>query len=765
MVRLADELDGKRLFLTGVTGFVGEALLQRLLVDLPGTRVVALVRPKPGQSGEDRIRKLLRKPIFAGVDADEVLAGRLEVFEADLDDVPALPGDLDVVVHCAGDVSFDPVIQEAFATNVHGTERLVQRVLEAGERTAGRIHYVHVSTAYVGGRRRGAVPERAVDHTVDWRTEAAAGQRVAARIEEDSRTEEHLRRFLREAERAHGHAGPLTAAADAERRRAEWVVEQQKAAGRERARTLGWTDVYTFTKAMGERVVEEVAAPLTPVSVVRPSIIESALVHPHPGWIEGFKMAEPIILAYGRGEMPEFPAAPDSVLDVVPIDHVVNAILKVAATPPPPGAPAYFHVTSGSRNPVTFRTFYEHIRAYFGEHPFAGAPAQLPVWGFPGADRIERQLVRGEIAVKLGDRALALVPRSERARSGARSLDKQRRQLEFLRRYMDLYQVYTQAELRFTDDNTLALHRTLDPADVEAWGFDTAVVDWREYVRDIHCPSVTAQMRKYDEVRRRRRESESSSAPRQLKRVGAGDAPVLAVFDLAGTLKPGTVVDTYLQLRLSQLDAPGRVREFARISRRLPGWIAAERRDRGSFLRSLFRGYADVDLDELERYVDAVVAPQLLAQVGPEALRRIEAHREAGHTTVLMTGDVRQITRPLTDLFDEVVCTELEERLDADGRRRATGFLTSPPLVGESRAAWLRRRAEQLGADLAASSAYADSQSDLPLLRAVGSPTAVSPDVPLFRAARSARWPVVDWTAESSASRLRLPQRILAGWD
>ncbi len=42
-------------------------------------------------------------------------------------------------------------------------------------------------------------------------------------------------------------------------------------------------------------------------------------------------MAEPIIMADGRGELPEFPAAPDSVVDIVPVDHVVNAILAVAA--------------------------------------------------------------------------------------------------------------------------------------------------------------------------------------------------------------------------------------------------------------------------------------------------------------------------------------------------------------------------------------------------------------------------------------------------
>ncbi|MEZ0165964.1 SDR family oxidoreductase [Kineococcus sp. LSe6-4] len=763
-MRLAEQLDGKRFLLTGVTGFIGEALLQRLLVDLPGTTAVALVRPKPGQSGADRLRSVLRKPIFrAAGEADELLATRVQALEGDLSTVPELPTDIDVVVHCAGDVSFDPLIQDAFTTNVTGTRALVERTLEAAERGGRAVHYVHVSTAYVGGRRRGAVPERAVEHRVDWRTETESGLRLAARIEEDSRLEGRLKEFLRAAERDHGRAGPLSVAAGAEERRVAWVTAQQKAAGKERARTLGWTDCYTFTKAMGERLVEEIAAPVLPTTILRPSIVESAVKHPHPGWIEGFKMAEPIILAYGRGELTEFPAAPDSVIDVVPIDHVVNAVLKASATPPPLSQPAYYHVSSGSRNPLTFRDVYEFIREYFTKHPFDTSPAVLPTWEFPGGRAVERKVRAGELLTGAGNRVLALAPRSAKVRDVSHKLDKARRQIEFARRYMDLYKAYTEAELRFVDDRTLALHRSLDPADVEMWGFDTSEVDWDHYWLESHCPSVTAQMRKYDEIRRRRTQA-AASGPRELRPVAEGSAPVLAVFDLAGTLLPGTVVDSYLTLRLSSLDAPARIAEFGRIMRNLPGWIAAERRDRGSFLRSLFRGYAGVDLDALEAYVDDVFAPAFLQQISSDALRRIQAHRDAGHRTILMTGDVRQVTRPLAGLFDEVVCTELDE-VSAEERRLANGFLTSPPLVGEARAAWLRRYAEVEGANLAASYAYADSHVDLPLLKTVGNPTAVSPDVPLFRVARASRWPVADWAASSPTRRLRVPQQVLAGTD
>ena len=81
---------------------------------------------------------------------------------------------------------------------------------------------------------------------------------------------------------------------------------------------MGWPDNYTFTKALGERCAEELAARGgLPMTIVRPSIVESAWAQPFPGWIEGFKMAEPIILAYGRGNLPEFPGIPEGILESV----------------------------------------------------------------------------------------------------------------------------------------------------------------------------------------------------------------------------------------------------------------------------------------------------------------------------------------------------------------------------------------------------------------------------------------------------------------
>ncbi|MVQ51334.1 HAD-IB family hydrolase [Nocardioides sp. MAH-18] len=748
---MAERLDGQHVLLTGVTGFVGEALLLLLLSDVPGVRVTVLVRPKGSTSAAARTAALLRKPAFADVveaagGVDELMAARVDVLEGDLADAPVLPSGLHAVVHCAGDVSFDPPVDEGFRTNVQGTRELLARVREAGP----DLHYVHISTAYVAGRRRGSIPEGPVDHDVDLEAELAWGLSQRRVVEHQSRSATVLERERRKAERTHSRAGLLTAAAATESARKEWVKRELVRIGSERARSLGWTDCYTFTKALGERVVEQHArdaAQPRRVSIVRPSIIESALERPYPGWIEGFKMAEPLILAYGRGELPEFPSSPDTIVDIVPVDHVVAAIVAVLAHPPEPGDPAYFHVSSGDRNPLTFRVLYDTIRGYFDEHPFAAGDrgaARLPDWRFPGASSVERLLTTSERAHKVADYVVGHAPRGDRTRDLARKLDQQGRRLEFLRRYLDLYREYAQAELRFSDAQTHALYRSLSAEDRASFGFDTAVIDWPHYLGDVHCPAVTAPVRRMDEARRKRR---AASDP-VLKPVREGSA-VAAFFDMDGTLLSSNVIETYLWLRLREQSGTERWGEIGRVAAKVPALVRAERRERSAFLRAVYRQYEGARLADLDAIADEHLTDHVLSRLSPDAVRRIREHRNAGQRTVLITGAIRPLTRPLAPLFDHIEAADLA----VDDRGVCTGFLASSPLVGESRAAWMRSYAAAHGIDLAASYGYADSHSDLPLLEAVGRPVVVKPDVSLYRHARRQRWTIVDWASSESNGR------------
>ncbi len=751
-MRLAERLAGAHVLLTGATGFVGEAFLERLLADLPGTRVTVVVRSRPGETAEDRVRALLGKPAFGPLRerlGEQALLGllgeRLHVVEADLGSLAAeLPGDVDVVVHCAGEVSFDPPVHEGFRTNLTGTLALL-----AGVRASGSTpHVVHVSTAYVAGLRSGWVPEARLALAADWRTEVAAAEALAARTEADSRTPDVLAGLLTEARRSHGPAGPQEVAAEAERLRRRWVRTRLVDAGRQRGITLGFADCYTLTKALAEIAVEETCADWgVPLSVVRPTIIESALARPLPGWIEGFKMAEPLILAYGQGLLPDFPAAPDAGVDIVPVDLVVGALVAAAATPPPVGAPVWYQVGTSARNPLRFGELLVHVREYFLAHPLPRRDRGthvVPVWDFAGEARLERRLRFAERGHRLLDRASGYLPGSA-GRAGAERLGTLERRLKSVRRLSDLYRAYTQAELVYADENTLALHRSLAPEDQAAFGCDTADVDWRHYLVDLHCPAVTGLLRWGAALPRQ-------PGPRRADLVPDESGRRIAAFDMDGTLLPSTVVEALLWVRLADLPRSRWPRELLEIAAELPRLLAAERRSRSEVVRTVARRYAGADVEALAALVDEQVGAEVLTRLAPAAVRTVREHRAAGHRTVLITGALDVFTRPLAPLFDEVLAARLA--VGPDGR--ATGRLQEPPVVGEARAAWLARRASLEGWDLAASTAYADSLSDLPLLRAVGSPVAVNPDLALSRTARREEWPVVMWPSTPGRGRLEL---------
>src|SRR5438045_2624257 len=80
-----------------------------------------------------------------------------------------------------------------------------------------------------------------------------------------------------------------------------------------------------------------------------------------------------------------------------------------------------------------------------------------------------------------------------------------------------------------------------------------------------------------------------------------------------------------------------------------------------------------VPLHELDRLVDDELSDEILARVWAPAIRRVRDHRAAGHRTVLITGAIRPLTRPLAPLFDEIAAAELAV---VDGR--CNGHLARP---------------------------------------------------------------------------------------
>lgn len=763
---IADRLAGKRVLVTGSTGFLGTALVERLLRCVPDCHIVLLVRPGRRTSAADRVkREILRNDCFdrarreMGDSFDTAAAERITVIAGDVgvdglgldDDGRAQLAQVDVAIHSAATVSFDSPLDAAVEVNLLGPSRLAQALSSAGS----RAHLIAVSTAYVAGTRRGDAPEALLPDTpfatsVAWQPEVAAARRARADLDAASRLPERLTEFHDRARAELGAAGVPLLADKTEKLREEWVRDQMVERGRARAQSLGWPDAYAYTKALGERALLEQRGDI-PVTIVRPSIIESALAEPRPGWIRGFRMAEPVIISYARGLLKEFPGIPEGVVDVIPVDLVVAAIVAVAANGPDRSGPSVIQVASGSRNPLRYRRLVELVRDHFTRHPLYdthGQPIVVPEWSFPGRGRVQRQLERATKMLERAEKVVAALPvRGSQAEMGSR-FEERRAEADRALGYVQLYGAYTETEAIFRVDRLIAMWDSIDPADRDQFCFDPAAIDWDHYVQQIHLPSIVVHAR----VRTTGAKRDTDSRHSRGKRAILSPQRHLAVFDLENTLIASNVVDSYSFLATRHMPADERVSFVARTLREAPALLALDRRDRGDFLRHFYRRYDGAPADRLREDAWHLFTGLLLTKSFPAGIRRVREHRALGHRTLLITGALDIVIDPLRPLFDEVVCARLGER---DGR--LTGELEDAPPTGEARALIMARYAASEGLDLEQSVAYADSASDLPMLEAVGHPVAVNPEPKLATIARKRGWHVEQWSKAPGGPRPLLP--------
>jgi phosphoserine phosphatase len=125
-----------------------------------------------------------------------------------------------------------------------------------------------------------------------------------------------------------------------------------------------------------------------------------------------------------------------------------------------------------------------------------------------------------------------------------------------------------------------------------------------------------------------------------------------------------------------------------------------------------------------------------------EAADLIETHRAAGREVVIVSSSGAEMVGPIGEMLgaDRVVATRMVIR-----EGRYTGEVEFYA-YGENKAAAMREVAAEGGWDLADCFAYSDSVTDLPMLEAVGHPTAVNPDRALRKVATERGWPVLEFS-------------------
>jgi HAD superfamily hydrolase (TIGR01490 family) len=235
-----------------------------------------------------------------------------------------------------------------------------------------------------------------------------------------------------------------------------------------------------------------------------------------------------------------------------------------------------------------------------------------------------------------------------------------------------------------------------------------------------------------------------------------GDPRAGAFFDLDKTLMEGSSAF-----------------HFARAAYRA-GMVSRRQlaRDAWANLRFRLNGSTDAGTDELrerilssiagQRVVDlARMGPDILAGILPllyrEVLDEAYAHQDAGRRAYIVTA----ASQELADVLARVLVLDGGVGMRSEVRDGVyTGKPAGPFTYREGKAEAIRELAEREGIDLSESYAYSDSESDLPMMRAVGHPVAVNPDRVLERVAREEGWRIMRF--EKLGRRLRLAAAVAA---
>ena len=190
-----------------------------------------------------------------------------------------------------------------------------------------------------------------------------------------------------------------------------------------------------------------------------------------------------------------------------------------------------------------------------------------------------------------------------------------------------------------------------------------------------------------------------------------------AFFDFDGTLIPGDSIATFVRYARKRGIMPRKA--FFRALLAAAGYVlglvgAADSKNAALRFRMKL---SPADREALDR---DFVRDCLLPRVYPQGQACLDLHRQAGRETVLVTASTENYMRMIADElgFSALLATPL----NPDGT-------VGENCKGEEKPrrirAWLRQQGME--ADFAASYAYGDSKSDLPMLLLCGHPVQVNP--------------------------------------
>ncbi|EOA24185.1 hypothetical protein CARUB_v10017423mg, partial [Capsella rubella] len=348
-------LENKTILVTGATGFLAKGmhklyLLVRASNDEAATKRLRtevfekdLFKVLRENLGDEKLNRLLYDKVVS-VPGDIATDEQLGMNDSNL--IERMQKEIDIVVNVAATTNFDERYDVGLEINAFGA----LNILNFAKKCVRAQLLLHVSTAYVCGEKPGFLPENLI-FLEDIRNED--GLRLDINFER-----ELMKERLKELKEQDCSEEDITLA--------------MKELGMERAKLHGWPNTYVFTKSMGEMLLGNHKENL-PLVIIRPTMITSTFSEPFPGWIEGLRTIDSVVVAFGKGRLKCFLANPNSVLDLIPVDMVANAMVTAATIHAGNlGSQTVYHVGSSFKNPITFEQVHDLAARYFTINPLVG---------------------------------------------------------------------------------------------------------------------------------------------------------------------------------------------------------------------------------------------------------------------------------------------------------------------------------------------------------------------------------------------------------
>ncbi|CAF1708519.1 BnaC03g54750D [Brassica napus] len=489
-------LQNKTILVTGATGFLakGIIILSKILRVQPNVKKLYLVvRASDSEAAMKRLRaEVFEKDLFKVLrenigeeNLNTLLSEKVVPVAGDISTDcfgvkdsnlrERMQKEIDIVVNVAATTNFDERYDVGLEINTFGA----LNVLNFAKKCVKAQLLLHVSTAYVCGEESGLLREKPFAME-EIRNEA--GHQLDINFEMDL-----MKKRLKEL-----HDQDCSD---------EDITLSMKELGMERAKLHGWPNTYVFTKSMGEMLIGNHRESL-PLVIIRPTMITSTLSEPFPGWIEGLRTVDSVIVAYGKGVLKCFLVDVNSVCDMIPVDMVANAMITATATHAGgSGVHMVYHVGSSHQNPVTFGEIHEISVRYFTKSPLRSRNGSLiAVSKVRLISTMALFSLYMTLRFKLPLQLLKLIDIIYPWRSGDKYGDKNHK-INMVMRLVELYEPYVLFKGIFDDRNTKSLCANQKEDETKTskgsmFDFDPKGINWGDYLTSVHIPGLITHVLK-----------------------------------------------------------------------------------------------------------------------------------------------------------------------------------------------------------------------------------------------------------------------------